>query len=144
MYTIRSHICFTRRITSQLQKWAFFTYLHGKPRNTYIYPKHERHNISNTSTHQEVVASLLNLHCYSHFSCLENFKCSFWKIMIFAVVMLFFWKSVMCNSHIFIQYKRNWWVNLQKIWLNFKKIWKNSRYNFWKFLDYTKVEKNYT
>ncbi len=51
--------------------------------------------------------SLLNLPCYSHFSCLENFKCSFWKIMTFAVVILFFWRSNMrtsCNQ-IIIQRK---------------------------------------
>ncbi len=54
--------------------------------NTYIYPIQERQNASNTSRHQEVVVSLLNLPCYSHFSCLENFKRSFWKIMIFVVV----------------------------------------------------------
>ncbi len=42
----------------------------------------ERQNVSNTSGHQEVVVSLLNLSCYSNFSCLENFKRSFWNIMI--------------------------------------------------------------
>ncbi len=52
---------FSKRIMSQLQNWAFLTYLHDKPRNTY-------------SRYQEVVVSLLNLHCYSYFSGLENFK----------------------------------------------------------------------
>ncbi len=84
---------FSRRITSQLQNWIFLTYLRGEPRNTYISPMQESQNVSNTSRHQEVVVWLLNLPCYSHFSCLENFKHLFWKIMIFAVVTLFFWRS---------------------------------------------------
>ncbi len=54
----------------------------------------------------------------------------------------------MCNSRIFIHYARNWWVNLWKIWLNLKKILgkfkKNFCYNFWKFVDYTKIVKNST
>ncbi len=54
-------------------------------------------NVSNVSRHQDVVRSLLNLPCYSHFSCLEKFICSFWKIMIFAVVTLFFWRSNVKN-----------------------------------------------
>ncbi len=37
--------------------------------------------------------SLLNLPCYNHFSCLENFRRLFWKVMIFAVMTLFFWRS---------------------------------------------------
>ncbi len=73
-------IRFSRKITSQLQNWAFLTYLHGKPRNTYIYPMQERQNVSNTSRHQEVVVSLLNLHCYSCFSCLGQFERSYWII----------------------------------------------------------------
>ncbi len=52
----------------------------------------ERQNVSNTSRHQEVVVSLLNLPC-SHFSYRENLKPSFWKIMIFSVVTLFSWRS---------------------------------------------------
>ncbi len=76
-----------------MQNWAFLTYLHGKPRNTYIYPMQECENVSNTSRHQEVVASLLNLPCYCHLLCFENFKGSFWKIMIYAAVTLFFWRS---------------------------------------------------
>ncbi len=63
-------------------KLSILTYLHGKPRNFYIYSIKERQNVSNTSTHQEVVVTLFTLSCYSHFSCLENFKGSFWKIMI--------------------------------------------------------------
>ncbi len=59
---------FSRRITSQLQNWAFLTYLHGKPGNTCIYPMQERQNVSNTSRHQDVVVLLLNLPCYSYFS----------------------------------------------------------------------------
>ncbi len=90
---------FSRRITSQLQNWTFVTYLHGEPRNIDIYSMQECQNVSNTSRHQKVVVSLLNLPCYSHFSCLENFKYSFWKIMIFAVVTLFFWKSDMHPFH---------------------------------------------
>ncbi len=62
---------FSRRIASQLQNWVLLTYLHGKPRNTYIYLMQESQNVSNTSRHQEVVVSLLNLPCYSHFSCLD-------------------------------------------------------------------------
>ncbi len=81
------------KLTSQLQNWAFLTYLHGKPKNAHIYPMQKRQNISNTSRHQEVVGSLLNLPCYSHFSCRENFKRSFWKSMIFAVVTWFFWST---------------------------------------------------
>ncbi len=84
--------CFSRRIMSQLQNWAFFTYLYGKPRKFYTYPMEEHQNVSNTSRHQEVVV-LFNLPYNCHFSCLENFKCSFWKINIFAVVTLFFWRS---------------------------------------------------
>ncbi len=91
MYSIR----FSRRIMSQLQNWAFLTYLHGKPRNNYIYATQECQNVSNTFRHQEVIVSLLNLPCYSYFSCLENFKHSFWRIIIFAVVTLFFWRSDM-------------------------------------------------
>ncbi len=86
---------FSRRITSQLQNWAFLTYLHGKPRNTYIYPMQERQNVSNISRHQEVVVLLLNFPRCSYFLCFENFKNAFWKIMIFAVVTLFFWRSDM-------------------------------------------------
>ncbi len=90
---------FSRRITSKLQNWAFSIYLLRKPRNTDIYPMQEHQNVSNPSRHQKVVVSLLNLPGYSHFSCLENFKHSFWKIMIFAVVTLFFWGSDMpCNN----------------------------------------------
>ncbi len=45
---------FSRRITtSQLQNREFFTYLHGKPRNTYIYPMKECQNVSNTSRHRK-------------------------------------------------------------------------------------------
>ncbi len=210
----RSTHRFSRRITPQLQNWAFLTNLHGKPRNTYIYPTQEHQNVCkagfkqlwfpvmvrckpptgtpwiyiqimwharasaaggcsspyeircgnrydlyilsarwmkwqpvwlevhpagirltrhvakwhttsylhkivninsvsqphcdsslwetaivwsqpNISRHQEAVVSLLHLPRYSHFSCLENFKYSFWKIMIFAIVTLFFWKSDM-------------------------------------------------
>ncbi len=80
----RKRISFSRRMTSQLQNWSFLTYLHGKPRNACIYLMQERQNVSNTSRHQEVVVSLLNLLCHSHFACLENFKHS-WKINIFAV-----------------------------------------------------------
>ncbi len=83
---------FSRRIISKLQNWAFWTYLCGKPRNTYIYPMQEYQNVNNTSRHQNVVVSLSSLLCYRHFSCLENFKRSFWKIMIFAVVT-FFWRN---------------------------------------------------
>ncbi len=83
---------FSRSITSQLQNWAFLTYLHGNPGNTYIYSMQECQNVRNTSRHQEVVVSLLNLPATAIF-CLENFKCSFWKIMIFTVVTLFFWRS---------------------------------------------------
>ncbi len=43
--------------------------------------------------------SLLNSPCYSHFSYLENFIRSFWKIMIFAVVTLFFWRSDMLSHY---------------------------------------------
>ncbi len=57
------------RTTSQLQNWAFLTYLHGKPKRTYIYSMQERQNVNNTSRHQEVAVSLLNLPYYSHFSC---------------------------------------------------------------------------
>ncbi len=84
---------FSRRITAQLQNWAFLTYLHGMPRNANIYQMQERLNVKNTSMHQEIVVLLLNLLCCSHFSSLQNFKSSFWKIMIFAIVMLFFWRS---------------------------------------------------
>ncbi len=48
------------------------TYLHGKPKNTYIYPTHEHQNVSNTSRHQEVVVSLLNLPCYNLFHVLKT------------------------------------------------------------------------
>ncbi len=84
---------FSGRITSQLQNWAFFTSLHGEPRNTFIYSMQKCQNVGNTSIHQKVVVSLLKLSCYSHFSCLKNFKRSFWKIRTIAVVTLFFWKS---------------------------------------------------
>ncbi len=84
---------FSRKITSQLQNWAILTYLHGKNKNTYICLIWEHQNVSNTSRHQEIAMLLLNLPCYSHFSYLENFERSFWKIIIFAVVMLFFWRS---------------------------------------------------
>ncbi len=97
--SIKSICRFSRRITPQLQNWLFLTYLHGKPRNTYIYPTQECQNVSNTSRRQEVVVSLLNLPYYGHFSCLKNCKCSFWKIMIFAVVTLFFWRSDVGNVH---------------------------------------------
>ncbi len=63
---------FSRRITSQLQNWAFLTYLHGKPRNTYIYLMQERQNVSNISRHQEIVVLSLNLPYYSNFSCHET------------------------------------------------------------------------
>ncbi len=86
---------FSKKIMSQLQNWAILTYLRSKPRNTYIYLMQEHQNVSNTSGHQEVVLSLLNLPCYSHFSCFENSEHSFWKIMIFAAVTLFFWRSGM-------------------------------------------------
>ncbi len=45
-------------------------------------PEEERQNVNNTFTHQEIVVSLLNLSRYINFSCLENFKRSFWKVMI--------------------------------------------------------------
>ncbi len=67
---------------SLLKNLAFLTYLLGKPRNTYIHTMHEFQNFSNASRHKEVVVSLLNLPCYIHFSCLQNFKHLFWKIMI--------------------------------------------------------------
>ncbi len=75
--------------TAKLSIFDIFT------RNFYINLMEERQNVSNTSRHQKGVMSLLNLPCCSHFSCLENFKSSFWKIMIFAVVMLFFWRKDM-------------------------------------------------
>ncbi len=71
---------FSRRMTSQLQNWAFFTYLDGKPRNTYMYLMQERQNIGNTSRHQEVVMSSLNLSCYIHFSFLKTLNVRYKKL----------------------------------------------------------------
>ncbi len=65
----------------------------------------ERQNVNNISRHQEVVLSFLNLPCYSHFSCLENFKRLFWKIMTFAVVTLFFWRSDICGPTQVLQFR---------------------------------------
>ncbi len=89
---------FSRRVKPQPQNWAHLTYLHSKPRNTYIYPMQERQDVRNTSWHEVVVMWLLNLPCCSLFSYLENFKRLFWKIIIFAVVTLFFWRSNISNT----------------------------------------------
>ncbi len=116
MHSLDTVCHFSRKITSQLQNWAFLTYLYSKLKNTYIYPIQERQNVSNTSRHQEVVVSLLNLPCYSHFSSLQNFKCSSWKIMIFAVVTLFFWRSDMLTAEQCAAYVTTCKKNLAHIW----------------------------
>ncbi len=88
----------------------FLTYLHGKARNTYICPMQECQNVSNTSRHQEVVVSLLNLLCYSYFSCLGNLKLSFRKIMIFATAIF----------HVL----ETWNARSEKLW--FLQLWRYS------------------
>ncbi len=63
---VRDPISLLQKNNITTAKLTILTYLHDKPRNTYIYPMQECQNVSNTSTHQEVVVLLLNLPCYSH------------------------------------------------------------------------------
>ncbi len=94
----KCHVLLLQKNNVTTPKLGIFDLFTCKPRNTYIYPIQERQNVSNTSKHQVVIVSSLNLPCYSHFSCLEYFKRSFQKIMIFALVTLFIWGSELCTT----------------------------------------------